>query len=151
MAKGHAVAVALTALWTAAPAFTGVKVVDGPQATYDASPEWLFVGYDGGEPDGKTPGIQTAQDWMSFARTLQEPVAAVTCGLTVKGGGPDLLTARARVYTLLTAASDVVRADPTLGGLVMQSYVSESRYYPLIGSGGSKARLVFDVAYRAQL
>lgn len=150
MAKGHAVAVALTALWTAAPAFAGVKVVDGPQVTYDASPEWLFVGYDGGDLDGKTPGITTAQDFMSFDKTFHE-VAAVTCALTVKGGGPDLVAARARVYTLLTAASDSVRTDLTLGGAVMKSYVSESKYLPLIGSGGSKARLVFDVTYQAKL
>jgi len=150
MAKGSTVCAALAALFAASGAFTGVKVVDGPQVTYEANPEWLFVGFDGGDADGKGVGIQTEQDWMSFNRTFDER-AAVTCALVVTAGNAELVTARARVYTLLTAASDAIRTDPTLGGTVMKSYVSGHTYHPQIGSGGSKARLVFTVTYQAQL
>jgi hypothetical protein len=152
MAKGNAVCVALQALWAATPAFSATKVVDGPQATYEAAAEWLFVGFDGADgSDPKSVGIQVEQDWMSFSKTLYEPAGAVTCALTVTGGDADLLTARARVYTLLTAASDALRTDPTLGGLVMKSHISGHVYHPQISSAGSKARVVFAVNYEAQL
>lgn len=151
MAKGDAVCVALRSLWGAAPAFSATKVVDGPQATYEAAPEWLFVGFDGVDPsDAKQVGVQVEQQWMAYSKTFHE-IGAVTCCLTVTGGNADLATARARVYTLLTAASDALRPDPTLGGLVMQSHISGHVYHPQIAGLGSKARLVFAVNYEAQL
>lgn len=146
--KVDAVCLALTALWQTA--VTGAQVVDGPQANSDASNDWLFVGADGDAPDESNEAAAVDQSWMAFAKTMQE-TGEVTCAVVSRAGDTDIPTVRARAYAILAAAETALRADPLLGGVVMQSYVSAHQYIPVITQGGCKARVVFTVTYQAQL
>ena len=144
--KVDAVCLALTALWTAA--LTGVQVADGPQANSDASNDWLFVGDDAADEGNEAAAVD--QSWMAFAKTMQE-TGEVTCAVVSRAGDTDIPAVRARAYAILATAETALRADPLLGGVVMQSYVSAHQYIPVITQGGCKARVVFTVTYQAQL
>lgn len=145
--KVDAVILALTALWQP---LTGVQVVDGPQANSESLDDWLFVGFDGDAPDEGNEAVSAEQDLMAFAKTKQE-TAEVTCAVVSRRGDTDVPSARARAYDIVSDAEDLLRADMSLGGLVMQAIVSEHQYIPVITQGGCKARVVFTVTYLAQL
>jgi hypothetical protein len=146
--KVDAVCLALTALWTSA--LTGIQVADGPQANSDAANDWLFVGADGDAPDDGNEAAAVDQSWMAFAKTMQE-TAEITCAIVSRAGEPSITAVRARAYGFLAAAETALRADPLLGGVVMQSYVSEHQLIPVVTTSGAKARVVFKVTYQAQL
>ncbi len=144
--KIDAVCLALTALWTSA--LTSVQVADGPQANSDASNDWLFVGDDAADEGNEAAAVD--QSWMAFAKTMQE-TGEITCAVVSRAGDTDIPSVRARAYAVLATAETALRADPYLGGVVMQSYVSAHQYIPVITQGGCKARVVFTVTYQAQL
>lgn len=145
------VCLALTTLWQGATTttLTGVVVADGPQADSDPSPDLLYVAYNG-EPDSGALIVDATQNLMGFARLKGED-ASVTCSILSSAGEPNVISARARAFTILAAAEDLLRADMQLGGLVMQAYVSSHQYYPSQTTSGAVARVVFTVTYKAQL
>lgn len=146
--KTDAVILALTTLWQGA--LTGVRVVDGPQATSDAADDWLFVGFNGDTPDEYNEGAVAEQSLMAFQRTKQED-GQVTCAVVSRDGGPDVPAVRARAYGFLSDAEDALRSDMQLGGLVMHAFLSGHQYSPVITQQGAKVRVVFTVTYQAQL
>jgi hypothetical protein len=150
--KTDAVCLALTALWQAAMSGTlsGVQVVDGPQVNSDPSSDWLFVAFDGDQPDEGNEAVVATQDLMAFAKVKQED-AEVTCAAISVRGDADVPSARARAFAIVSAAEDLLRTDMQLGGLVMHAFVSSHQYIPVITQGGCKARVVFTVTYKAQL
>jgi hypothetical protein len=145
------VCLALTALWQGAVSSTlaGVVVADGPQANSDPSPDLLFVAYDGVADSGALI-VDATQNLMAFQRVKGED-ASVTCSVVSYRGEPDVISARARAFAVLAAAEDLLRANMTLGGLVMHAFVSSHQYYPSQTETGAMARVVFTVTYKAQL
>lgn len=146
--KTDAVCLALTAMWTAA--LTGITVADGPQVNSDPSTDWLFVGFNGDSPDEYNEGASGQQSLMTFARGKAED-GQITCAVVSVSGDTNIPAARARAYAFVAAAEDAVRADMTLGGLVMHAFVSDHRYSPVQTQQGAKVRIVFTVTYKAQL
>lgn len=144
------VILALTAKWQAlmTTTLTGVQVADGPQVNCDASPDWLFVGHDGGNDENEAATAQ--QNLMAFARTKGED-AEVRCAAVSVRGDTELPTARQRAYAIVSAAEDALRTDMQLGSLVMQAYVSSHSYIPAQTTAGAKVRVLFTVTYKAQL
>lgn len=152
-AKADAVILALTSLWQAAMTTTlaGVQVADGPQVNSDPSPAWLFVGSDGGAPSEFMEAANAQQSWLAFGKIKRED-GSVTCAAVVVQGGTDIPSARAAVYGIVSAAEDLLRTDPTLGGVVsLQSYLSSHRCLVMQTNDGVVARVVFTVTYQAQL
>lgn len=143
-----AVILKLTAVWTAA--LTGVNVVDGPQVNSDSTDDWLFVGFNGDTPDEYNEGAIGQQSLMAFAKVKGDD-GQVTCAVVSRSGDTDITSTRARANGFLSAAESALRADMSLGGLVMQAYVTDYRYSPVQTQQGAKVRLVFTVTYQAQL
>lgn len=146
--KADAVCLALVQIWQAG--LTDVEVVDGPQANSDPANRWLYVGSDGGAASESDVAISATQDWHTFPRGKLE-VADVTCALGVRAGEPTVAAVRAQAYELFAAADDLLRADKTLGDLVMQARVTSHQFYPAVTTSGAKARVVFTVNYQAQI
>lgn len=138
----------LTAMWKAA--LPTINVVDGPQVNADPSNDWVYVGFNGGSPDEFNEGATAQQSWMAFARVKQED-GQVTCAVVSRAGDTDVPTLRARAYGFVSAAEDALRADPQLGGLVMDSFVSDHRYSPVQTKQAAKVRIVFTVTYKGQI
>lgn len=152
--KTDAVILTLLAKWQAlaVPAGTlaNVEVVDGPQASEDASTDWLFVGYDGSPPSKSSEVSSAKQTLLAWLRTKEE-TADVKCAAVVVSGDLDVPTARARAFTIVGAAEDALRQDITLGGTVLQCYISAHTYDPVIDSVGTRVRVGFTVTYAAQI
>lgn len=148
------VILALTAKWQALSvsggALEAVRVVDGPQATMDASQEWLFVGYDGAEVGNFSEVATTQQTLMAFLRTKQEDTE-LRCAAIVVRGDTDVTAARQRALAIVSYAENALRLDMTLSGLVMHSFISGIGYIPLQTDHGAKVRVVFTVTYQAQI
>lgn len=144
----------LTAKWQAlsvpAGALEGVRVADGPQVNMDASPEWLFVGYDGGMPSDSGEAATAEQSLMGFLKTKQEG-AEVRCAAVVVRGDPDIAGARQRALSIVSVAENALRADMTLSGAAMHSFISGIGYTPQQTDKGAKVRVVFTVTYQAQI
>lgn len=141
------VCVALAALWT--PVLTGVEVKDGPQVDSQSANEWLWVGYDGGAPDEGNAMAEAEEDWMTFG-TKQE-TNRVKNAILVHSGDTTIPTVRARAFAILATAETALRADRTLGGIVMHALLTGHQYYPAITTAGAKVRVVFTVTYQAQI
>lgn len=147
--QADVVILALTAAFQAAGSLAGVRVVDGPQVTGDASQEWLFVGFDGGDPTEHNEAALIEQDMMTFARGKKES-AEIKCASVVVSGNPDIVVLRQRALAIFSAAESVIRADMTLGSLVMHAFVANFNYIPSQTDKGAKVRVVFTVKYQAQ-
>lgn len=151
--KTDAVILALAGLWQAATTTTlaGVQVVDGPQVNSDPSPAWLFVGSDGGEPSEFMESSNAQQSWLAFNKIKRED-GFVTCAATAVRGDTDIPAARADAYGIVSAAEDLLRTDPSLGGVVsLQTYLSSHQLFVAQTEKGAVARVVFTVTYQAQL
>lgn len=146
--KFDAVCLALTTLWQAT--LSGTSVVDGPQADSDPVLERLFVGHDGDVENEGTEVVAAEQDFMAFAKVEQES-PDVTCAVIVRDGSANSAPLRGRACEIFNAATAALKADLTLGGLVMQAHVSSFQYIPSVTTSGSLARVVFTVTYLAQL
>lgn len=149
-----AVILALTTKWQAlsVPAGTldGVRVVDGPQVTDDASQEWLFVGHDAAEPRSSNDAATAGQTLMAYLRTKQED-GDVRCAAVVVRGDTDIPAARQRALAIVSAAENALRLDMVLSGLVMHSFIAGIAYTPFQTDHGAKVRVVFTVTYQAQI
>lgn len=142
----------LTAMWQALMPTTlaGLQVVDGPQVNSDSADSWLFVGFNGLNPDEFNEGATAVQSPMAFQRVKQED-GQVTCAVVSRSGDTDVPACRSRAYGYVSAAENAVRTDATLGGLVMDSFVSDHRYSPIQTQQGAKVRIVFTVTYKGQI
>lgn len=142
----------LTAMWQGLTSTTlsGVQVADGPQVNSDASQQWLFVGFDGDTPTNQNQSATMQQDMFAFSRVKSEEGDVLCAAVTVQGP-PEIPAVRQQAYAIVSAAEDALRADSTLGGLVMNAYVSGHNYYPVQTTSGAKVRVVFTVRYKAQI
>lgn len=143
----------LVAMWQALVATTlaGADVVDGPQVDSEPVSDRLFVGFNGGSPDEFNEGATAFLSRMAFQRVNQED-GQITCAVvSISTDAAELVALRVRAYGYLSAAEDALRADPKLGALVMDSYVSDHRYSPVQTQQGAKVRIVFTVTYKGQI
>lgn len=134
-----------------ATTLAGCNVVDGPQRNADPTQNWLFVGHTGGEP---TEGVEVAlgqQDLFTFAKGKNETMGSIDCGIVCVSGDPSIRPVRGQALAYMSAAEDALRADMTLGGLVMHAYLNQILYVPTVSSAGAKVRVMFTVIYQAQI
>lgn len=133
---------ALVALWGGTPALDGL-VQDGPAPLEGADLEVLSVGHDGGEDGVSTDGVISAEGYGGRPDREQ---FTVTCLIAVLNGANDGKAARVRAFELLSAASEAVTADRSLGGVVMRAHVRDVGLSQLQTEHGATARVLFTVA-----
>lgn len=141
---------ALVALFGAAPALDGVKVVDGPLVTGDPLREAICVAYDGAEGGGEAVDIQ--QEWASIGQKARNETFTITCAVVVWGGATKVRPARERAFALLAAVEDALRADPSLGlpPPTVVAFAAGSLFHEQSESG-MQARISFQVAVQTRI
>ena len=142
---------ALVALFAAAPALTGVKVIDGPPVTGDPLHEAVYIGYDG-DPDGDGQAVDFAQEWGAIGQKSKNETFTVTCAVVVWKGGTLVRPIRARAFELLATVEDLLRGDPSLGmppptvvALAAGSCVQSQR------ASGLEVRIPFQIAVQTRI
>ncbi|MER7063960.1 hypothetical protein [Streptomyces albidoflavus] len=142
---------ALVALFGAAPALAGVKVVDGPLVTNDPLPQAVFVGYDG-DPEGEGQAADMSQEWAAIGQKARDESFTVTCAVAAWKGSTTVRPIRLRAFELLAAVEDALRADPALGlspptvvAFASGSLVQSQR------QSGVEVRIPFQIAVKTRI
>ncbi|MGW0169557.1 hypothetical protein ACWDWT_30930 [Streptomyces sp. NPDC003343] len=138
---------ALTALGKDDPALEGVRVVDGPEVSEDAAPDWLIVGFDG-DGDGDFQAASTVGGWSDL-RTGREEQFQLTVAAIANRGDLDVRAARTRVYEIGARVEAWLRADPSAGLLSLEAGVEATQLQQALTNQGVSARLLLTVAGQA--
>lgn len=100
-------------------------------------------------PDGAA--IEATQALVDMGALAQESydVHSVASSRRPMASGADFTTVQAQVFAAKDAVEDFLLSDPTLGGLVMQAYLSAWTYTPDTTDDGVVADLSFTVHVEA--
>lgn len=143
------VADALIANWTALPGLTGVEVVDGPRPEAPGPGDLVVLGHNG-DPES-TAEVTVTQELASLDGSSRWETGVVPCCVVSQSGDTDLSARRARAFALLAAIETSVRADLTLGGLVLSAQITSAGARQLQNGAGSAVVVPFEITYFAQV
>jgi hypothetical protein len=147
---------ALVALATAQ--LPGVDVVDGPPLTWDQiklatdqlgdGTRYLFIG---AQPQSAT-WLQGQQDFNAAGAVSRDEHFEIICTALGYSGDGVAKTARDAALAVMAGLEQVIRADPSLGGVVLYSRVSTvDRGDITLNTSGVNVPIIFRVACRAYL
>lgn len=134
---------------TLGQATPSVDVIDGPKVTADPGPLALWVGVDDISP-GATPAAATStQQWQQgLGRTMRVETLSVHCVAQAWSGNDDVRTLRVAAAAIVSAAEDLVRADPSLGGTlpgVKDAGVTQADWRQGPTARGMAAQIIFTI------
>lgn len=107
---------ASAALGGATPAVT---VYDGPAVTDESSQLELFVGVDDPDAPGAPTAATATQAWVGSGTRVRDEMFDVHLTAVAWSGDTDMRTTRVAAMGIVAAVETVVRADASLGGLVL--------------------------------
>lgn len=132
-----------------AAALPGVEVADGPPVEAPGAVDLVFVGHDQ-SPDADSV-ITIGQEWANLACTSRYETGEIPCCVLSQTGDTDIAARRARAMQLLAACEVRLRADLSLGGVVMTSQMTSAVAHEYQNGDGSAVVVPFTVTYRAQV
>ena len=144
---------ALLAILQAAPALSGVSVLDGPPAVDLAVPDFVAVGW---VPDTDV-AVDITQAFASAGARTRDEDFAITCWAESWTGDNDVAARRRRVFALLAAVEDALRATnsaptaPTLNGTVLWAGMTRGTYQQALTDRGVRTGIAFTVTCRARI
>ena len=125
-------------------------VFDGWPLTSDVPVDYLIVG--GTEdPDDDSGEIDT--DWAGLGAKARDETAEITCAILAGTGDDTIATARARALSLYFEAEALLRADPSLGGVLTSGWchITKAVVKPVRTGAGVYVRVRFTVAYQSRI
>lgn len=129
---------------------TTASVYDGLPATSAADTAFVVVGDDGDPTSGDTPaGTVTQARMLDRIDGRTTETGDVTCALICQTGDDDLPGLRSTSRGLMAQLEAAVRADRTLGGVVIRSNVDTVDLWQIRNANGAAVRRVFTVHYDA--
>lgn len=143
---------ALLTLCRASAGLAGVEVVDGPPVVNLSNPDRLHIGWKPGED----LAVSLSQDFAGAGARRRDEQFQIQGYAETRSGEIDMQARRARVFEILAAVEDVLRATdanptaPTLNGAVQFAdlVTGDLRQYQ---TEGSAAGVEFVIACRARL
>lgn len=144
---------ALLAILRAAPGLSEVLIVDGPAAVNLTDRHRIYVGY----APGAEQSVDIEQDFASAGARTRDENFTIACYAESWAGDRDMALRRTRVFELLAAVEDALRATdaapeaPTLNGSVQWAQLSAGSLVQEQNSDGALAGLPFTVACRARI
>ncbi|WP_242890265.1 hypothetical protein [Actinomadura litoris] len=100
-------------------ALPDVQVVDGQPVSTEG--DVICIGF-GGVPG--EPAVESTRTREQLAREPDREQYDIACLASSWSGDTDAKTVRDRAYELVDAAADVLAADDTLGGVVMEARIT---------------------------
>lgn len=135
----------LVALFAAG--LTAGSVIDGPYVTGAEPTKRIYVGYDG-DPGGDWAAATSDQSWAgTLGANQRDEKFSVTCAVVCRSGAGNVKAARDAAYAVLAEASDILRANVTLGFPPPSNAQvrNPSLSYAADAASGIEARIAFDV------
>jgi len=142
-----AVQAALVALWTAA--LPDTPVYDDDPNVGDLDYTYVLVG-DDEDPDSETSST-FEQEWADLGCSSKHERGAIPCVAVASTGDTDPIAVRTTAYQLLAACETALRANRTLGGLVMTSQLQRGASAAGQATEGALAKVQFEITYLAQV
>lgn len=133
-----------------------VTILDGPVVTADPGPLALWVGADDIDP-GTTPptAASSTQQWQrGLGHTGRAEALSVNCVAQAWSGNDDVRTLRVAAAAIVSAAEDLVRGDPSLGGTLpgtRDAAVTGAEWRQGPTTRGMAVRVTFTIAAAATI
>jgi hypothetical protein len=146
---------ALVQVLRAAPALTGVEVLDGPPTSDMSAPDFVAVGWNMGGDDQAV--AESAQDFAYAGARTRDEDFTVTGWLESWSGEEDFATRRARAYELLAVLENSLRATPaqpeapTLLGTVQWAHLTRHQLQQVFTDRGARVGISWTVTGRARI
>lgn len=143
---GAAVPNAISALVTAlknSPDLDADNVLDGAEVSGRVLPESVVVGLSSLENDPTAAEGQFSLEGMAVMPNRERFV--IRCEAMVINGTTTIAEKRDRVFQLLAAAGQAIAANHTLGGAVLNAYISDYRLIQPQSSDGAGVAVLFGV------
>lgn len=140
----------IDALLGIAEATSASAAYDGPIVTSEAPEDFIVVG--GTEdPEDDQPSSFT-QIWNGLGARGKIETGEITCAVLVGTGGDDVRSSRDRALLLVSEFEDLVREDPSLGGILQGgwAHVSGGTHTQRFTTQGMYVRIVFTVSYQTK-
>lgn len=145
--KQHEVIEALVAVFAGAVSF---PVYDGPDLSADSAEIFLTVGYDPVDNDGRA--ATTQQEYVNIGSHSKSETGTIRCTLTAWSGDSSTTARRRLVAEALSDCEAALRADISLGGLVLWANFGPSvDLNQILTQQGNQVYARFDVAYTARV
>ncbi len=135
---------ALLTLLPTLPGWSGVEVFDGPPVSQGAPSAYCTVGYVLDEGSGGTFNQE-----LGTVDGLREESGEVRCELVVSTGDVDIASVRSAAGDLVDALDAALRADQSLGGVLIgtPTLVLAADFLPVQNAAGASLRVAFSVQY----
>jgi hypothetical protein len=130
-------------------ALPGVAVVDGPRPMGPGDTELVLVAHDA-TPDADTV-ITIQQEPASLGGTDRYERGSIPCCVMAQTGDADVPGRRQRAMELLATCETTMRANRTLGGVVMTSQFASGEVHQFQNDLGSAVVAQFEITYMAQV
>lgn len=143
----HDVIEYLETMWTAAVDFA---VFDGPSLQADNEGIFLMIGYDPVTDDGEAATVQ--QDYKQIGGQRKSEVGTIRSTLSAWSGDNETAPRRKEVATALSLLEAAIRADISLGGLVLwANFGPRIDLNQMLTTKGNQVFARFDVTYEARI
>jgi hypothetical protein len=137
------------ALVTAFAAALTVPVYDEDPVTNEPDPQFVVVG-DDWDPESEATSTFT-QEWSNLAATSRYERGSIPCVAVASSGDTDPVVVRQQAFGLLASCETALRADLTLGGLVLTVQLANGAVRLAQTNQGPFVAAQFEVTYMAQV
>lgn len=130
-----------------------ITVYDGPQATDANLQQYAAVGWDG-DPTSTGQAGDAQQDWAPRANTglfSRDDRGTVRCVVVAWSGDSVVAARRTATKGYLASIENALRADPSLGGVVIAAGITDIGLIQEVSDGGNTVRIPFTVTYMARI
>lgn len=144
---------ALLAILRASPALADVRIVDGPPGVNLTDRHRVYVGWS----PGSEQAVDITQEFASAGARTRDEDFGIACYAETRTGDKDMFLRRTKVFELLAAVEDVLRATndaptaPTLSGTVLWSHLTAGSLVQEQNDNGALAGLSFSVTCHARI
>ena len=129
---------AVVALFTAN--VTGATIIDGPVGARTVGKDTAAVGSEA-QSDSAASATRSRVGWATNA----EQAFTVICTLSSSSGGSSLAGPRARVNAMFDQVDTAQQVDATLGGVVIDSIITDERWSQIADENGVAVDLTFAI------
>jgi hypothetical protein len=131
-----------------------VLVLDGQGDTEDPG-DFLMIGVEDPDSDAYADSAESEQSWAGIGNRARDEKGTVTCCALSWNGNGDQKAARDGVKAITDAVENVLRNDPTLGGVLpgpgWAQFGGRLNLSQIQTEAGAASLAFFQVAYQARI
>lgn len=142
---------AVIAAFKAQSDLAGVRIFDGIEIDLSYPGDGIAVGHDGNlDTDEVYPGT-IKQEYKQLGAISKFEDGILNCFLFTSSGLADITARRERALAIFAGAEKAIRADVSLGGVVMYSGIENAQFIYRQTTLGAGVGMVFTITYRAKI